>query len=141
MNDAPVAASPDTRPVREPRPARDAGPTRDFGPTPVSLDEVKKAIKRPAARDDHKVIHVAPPAPPAEDKPLEVAKVAVTTDDAPVIVTKRKKMEVKKQADTDGTDEPLKVVKLAVTAEAAEAPPLPAKAKPKRKGLLGSLLG
>ncbi|MFZ2587151.1 MAG: Rne/Rng family ribonuclease [Alphaproteobacteria bacterium] len=107
-----------------------------------SLDEVKQAIKRPTKQAEAKHVHVAPPAPPAEDKPLEVAKVAVVTDDdTPVIVAKRKKMEVKKQADTDSTDEPLKVVKLAVAADAVEETPVPAKAKPRRKGLLGGLLG
>ncbi|MCP5404684.1 MAG: Rne/Rng family ribonuclease [Pseudomonadaceae bacterium] len=67
----------------------------------------------------------------AEDKPLEVQKVDLKDDDTPVIKpAARKKMEIKKQADTDRDLEPLKVEKV------SDAP-----AKTTRKGLVSRLLG
>lgn len=132
----------DDRGPRRPQRVDDASaaPVVDDAPV-INLDEVKAKVRRPQKTDAAPAgrVKVTPPAPPAEDKPLEVAKViAPSADDTPVIAPVRKKMAIKKQEDTDAADAPLAVAKVVV---GGEETPVPAAPKRKRTGLLAKMLG
>lgn len=136
-----VSATPEAAEKRSNKPQREPKHAPKAEPKPEPKAE-PKADKNTQAKPS-KPKPVREPKP-AEDQPLAVQKISVDTDDALVIkAAPRKKVEIRKQADTDAADAPLAIAKLS-----EESQPSPSVTAPSRKketkekaGLISRLIG
>lgn len=139
--EAATDAKPEGRPEGEKGERKDG--RKDRRPRRLETETGAAAEATPAETVKPKVTKEPAPARPAqppivvEDKPLAVQKVEVDAEPVtPVATAPRKKVEIKKQADTDRDDTPLAVAK--VTTETGS--PEPVETPKKSGGLISRLL-
>ncbi len=136
---------------RRPQRLGDSTPSADVtAEAPAQAPKAKprsdKPEKKPEAKPEAKLEtkkEAKPSAKPAEDQPLAVQKVSVENDDTPAIkAAPRKKVEIRKQADTDRADAPLAVAKVSADSAATQrTKPKEAQEPTKEKGIISRLIG